>query len=90
MDIEVESAAGDDGETLPAEVRFGRRRTPVAEVPDRWYGPGAVWWKLQTGDGPCILRQDGMTRAWTLAAVPDTGTGPTRPPATAPRPGLSH
>lgn len=70
MDIRVEYQAGRAGEPEPAIVWFGSRRVPVRDIVDRWYGSSHGWWKLETDDGPYVLRRDEATGAWELAAVP--------------------
>ncbi|MDB5964304.1 MAG: hypothetical protein JWQ72_804 [Polaromonas sp.] len=70
MDIQVEYDAGTVGEPQPAWVWFGSRRVQVRAVVDRWYGADCVWWKLDTEDGPYVLRRGDTTGTWELAAVP--------------------
>jgi hypothetical protein len=69
MDIRVEYQPGPDGELSPAAVWFGRRRVVVIAVLDRWYGTGQGWWKLDTEEGPYVLKRD-KSGIWELAAVP--------------------
>lgn len=64
--MELES----DGKADPAVVWFGARRVAVQSVLDRWWGPGMRWWKVETQDGPYILRRSERDRQWELAAVP--------------------
>lgn len=64
--MELDAAAQAD----PAVVWFGSRRLPVRAVLDRWWGPGMRWWKVETDDGPYILRRSEHDRRWELAAVP--------------------
>ena len=66
----VELRVETDPQSDPAVVWFGRRRLDVAAVLDRWWGPGMGWWKVQTADGPYILRRALPDGAWELAAVP--------------------
>lgn len=70
MDIRVEYEPGFAGEPEPAVVWFGSRRLPVHAILDRWYGSDRRWWKLQTDDGPYVLRHDDASDQWELAAVP--------------------
>lgn len=70
MDIRVEYGPGSAGEPEPAVVWFGSRRLVVRAIVDRWYGPRHQWWKLDTDDGPCVLRRDDDSGQWELAAVP--------------------
>jgi hypothetical protein len=70
MGIRVEYEAGLAGEPEPAVVWFGSRRLVVRAIVDRWYGAAHRWWKLETDDGPYILRRDDSQGTWELAAVP--------------------
>ena len=70
MVIDVEWGSGAAGDETPVAVRFGARRLAVVAVLDRWYGREQEWWKLDTDDGPFILRRDAASGEWTLAAVP--------------------
>jgi len=72
MEIRVEYQPGLAGEPEPALVWFGSRRLTVHAILDRWYGTGRRWWKLQTDDGPYVLRRDDASGQWELAAVPRT------------------
>lgn len=72
MDIRVEYEPGHAGEPEPALVWFGSRALRVHAILDRWYGGGRRWWKLQTDDGPYVLRRDEGSGEWELAAVPRT------------------
>lgn len=75
MEIRVEYEPGLAGEPEPAVVWFGQRRVPVRGITDRWWGPGRRWWKLETEDGPYVLRRDDATGTWELAAVPRAAPG---------------
>ena len=70
MDIRVEYQPGPTGELEPAVVWFGQRRVTVRAILDRWYGADRSWWKLDTADGPYVLRRDDDSGQWELAAVP--------------------
>ncbi len=70
MNIRVEFQTASGTEPEPAVVWFGNRRVAVRSIADRWYGTGQTWWKLDTDEGPCVLRQDDSRRVWELVAVP--------------------
>jgi hypothetical protein len=72
MNIRVECKIGLGGELEPAVVWFGKRRLDVTAIADRWYGTGRRWWKLDTEDGPYVLRRGEDSGQWELAAVPRT------------------
>jgi len=69
MDIRVEYEQGPTGEPEPAVVWFGSRRLVVRAIVDRWWGNHQRWWKLDTDDGPYVLRRDDSGQ-WEIAAVP--------------------
>lgn len=69
MDIRLEFPGELPGET-PAAVWFGHRRVAVTAVLDRWYGTRHGWWKLDTDEGPYVLKRDNDSGVWELAAVP--------------------
>jgi hypothetical protein len=41
----------------------------VTAILDRWWGPGMRWWKVETADGPYIVRKGTEAADWELAAV---------------------
>jgi len=78
MEIRVEYEPGLGGEPEPAVVWFGRRRLAVRVITDRWWGTGQRWWKVETEDGPYVLRREDATGLCDLAAVPRALPGPDR------------
>ena len=69
MVLHVECEPG-PGEALePHVVWFGARRVAVSAILDRWYGDTQRWWKVETAEGPYVLRLDEPTGTWELAAV---------------------
>jgi hypothetical protein len=69
MDIRVECQAAASGELEPNVVWFGSRRVDVLSIVDRWYGTHHRWWRVDTEDGLYVLRLDGSSGEWELAAV---------------------
>lgn len=65
--VKVECYAGYKGEERPARVLFGERTEEVKMVEDRWYSPGATYFRvvLESGDR-YILRRDEAQDVWTL------------------------
>ena len=53
----------------PVVLWFGARAVEVQAVMDRWYGDHQRWWKVDTVDGPYIVRLDEVSGSWELAAV---------------------
>ena len=69
MDLQVECAADGAGHFEPRVVWFGARAVPVQAVTDRWWGETQRWWKVDTAEGPYVLRLDESSGTWELAAV---------------------
>jgi len=69
MVLHVECAPGDGGALEPHVIWFGARRVAVSAIIDRWYGDTQRWWKVDTPDGPYVLRLDEPSGTWELAAV---------------------
>lgn len=70
FDIRVECYAGYRGEQEPRAFVLGERRFAVLEILDRWYEPGARYFKVSADDGRTfILREDSVNEHWELAAL---------------------
>jgi hypothetical protein len=69
MALHVECEPGPTGQPEPHAVWFGARRVAVRAVVDRWWGETQRWWKVDTDEGPYVLRLDEPTGTWELAAV---------------------
>ncbi len=70
MDIRMEFQMASGTEPESVVMWFGNRQVAVRSISDRWYGTGQTWWKLDTDDGPYVLRPDDSRRVWALVAVP--------------------
>lgn len=75
--VKVECYAGYKGEERPVRVLFGERTEEVKIVEDRWYSPGATYFRvvMESGDR-YILRHDDAQDAWTIEGFRGA-TGPT-------------
>lgn len=62
----VECYAGYRGEETPTLLRFGDRLVEVDEVLDRWLAPDHRYFKVRTGEGIYILRNDITSGEWEL------------------------
>ena len=65
----MESYSGYRAHERPLSFCFGARQHRVTEVLDRWYGPGASYFRVRSDDGNIyILRHAGADDgdAWTL------------------------
>jgi hypothetical protein len=66
LPVSVECYAGHRGEETPTRFRLGDRPIEVEEVLDRWLAPDHRYFKVQTGDGIYILRNDVTSDVWEL------------------------
>ncbi len=65
--VKVECYAGYKGEERPVRVLFGERAEEVKIVEDRWYSPGATYFRVVVESGDrYILRHDDAQDVWTL------------------------
>ena len=64
--ISVECYAGYRGEETPVRFQLGDRRVDVIEVLDRWLAPDHRYFKVRTGEGIYILRNDVTSGGWEL------------------------
>jgi hypothetical protein len=65
--VKVECYAGYKGEERPVRVQFGERMEEVRSVEDRWYSPGATYFRVVVEGGDrYILRHDDAQDVWTL------------------------
>ena len=66
--IHVECYAGFRGDETPIRLRLGDRCVEVDEVLDRWLAPDHRYFKVRTGEGIYILRNDSASGAWELTS----------------------
>jgi hypothetical protein len=65
--VQVESYAGYRSDERPLRVVFGERSEKVEMVEDRWYSPGATYFRVVVEGGDrYILRHDDAQDVWTL------------------------
>jgi hypothetical protein len=67
--IRVEYYAGYKGDERPVKLQIGEQMVEIAEVEDRWYSPGATYFRVLLMNGErYVLRRDDAQDAWTLEA----------------------
>jgi hypothetical protein len=67
--VHVECYSGYKGEERPVRVQLSQRMVDVAEVEDRWYSPGATYFRvLLCNSDRYVLRRDDAQEVWTLQA----------------------
>ena len=68
-EIRVECYAGFRADQRPQRFVLRGRSFEVAEVQDKWYAPGAIYFRVRADDGNFyILRHDEVQDFWTLDA----------------------
>jgi hypothetical protein len=67
--VHVECYAGYKGDERPVKLQIGNEMVEVADVEDRWYSPGATYFRvlLATGERYVVRREDAQD-VWTLEA----------------------
>lgn len=70
MALRVDCMPGHAGDPEPSALWFGQRRVGVLGILDRWWGTGMRWWKVDTDEGPYVVRLDQRSGEWDLAAIP--------------------
>lgn len=67
--VHVECYAGYKGDERPAKLQIGEEMVEVTEVEDRWYSPGATYFRVRllNGDRYVVRREDAQD-IWTLEA----------------------
>ena len=68
-EIRVEFYSGHRANERPIRFELGDRVYRVDCVDDRWYSPGAVYFRVRADDGHTyVIRHDEESDAWTLEA----------------------
>lgn len=67
--VHVECYAGYKGDERPVKLQLGDQLIDVAEVEDRWYSPGATYFRVLLANGErYVLRREDAQDVWTLQA----------------------
>jgi hypothetical protein len=67
--VHVECYAGYKGDERPAKLQIGDEMVEVTEVEDRWYSPGATYFRVRLKNGErYIVRREDAQDVWTLEA----------------------
>lgn len=65
--IRVECYSGYKADERPARMAFGETWMEIEEVEDRWYSPGASFFRVMVRGGDrYVLRHDEGQDVWTL------------------------
>ena len=72
--VRVECHSGYKAEERPVRIVFGGQTLELTEVEDRWYSPGATYFRVLTTSGDrYVLRRDDAQEAWSLTAFRAVG-----------------
>ena len=72
--VRVECYAGYKGDERPTKLQLGEQMVDVAEIEDRWYSPGATYFRVLLATGErYVLRREDAQDLWTLQAFRSPG-----------------
>ena len=72
--VRVECYSGYKGEERPVRIMFQAQTLEIAEVEDRWYSPGATYFRVRAESGDrYVLRHDDAQGIWSLTAYRAAG-----------------
>ena len=67
--VRVECYAGYKGDERPVKLQLGEQMVDIAEVEDRWYSPGATYFRVLLANGErYVLYREEAQDVWTLEA----------------------
>jgi hypothetical protein len=67
--VHVECYAGYKGDERPIKLQIGNEMVEVADVEDRWYSPGATYFRVRLTNGDrYVVRREDAQDVWTLEA----------------------
>jgi len=67
--VRVECYSGHKAEERPVRILFERHTLEIAETEDRWYSPGATYFRVLAESGDrYVLRHDDAQDVWSLTA----------------------
>ena len=67
--LRVECYSGYKADERPVRVLLGEQMVDVADVEDRWYSPGATYFRvLMTNGERYVLRREDAQEFWSLEA----------------------
>ena len=67
--VHVECYSGYKGDERPLRVQIDSQMIEVVEIEDRWYSPGATFFRVVLPNGErYVLRREDAQDVWTLEA----------------------
>ena len=75
-EMRVECYAGYRADERPLRFTLRGHTFDIMEVPDRWYSPGAIYFRVRTDDGDYfVLRHDEPQDVWSVDAFRSSRDG---------------
>jgi hypothetical protein len=72
--VHVECYAGYKGDERPVRLQIDDEMLEVAELEDRWYSPGATYFRVRLLNGErYVVRREDAQDIWTLEAFRSPG-----------------
>lgn len=72
--VRVECYSGYKADERPQRIVFEAKTLEIAAVEDRWYSPGATYFRVLAEDGDrYVLRHDDAQDVWSLTAFRAAG-----------------
>ena len=72
--VHVDCYSGYKADERPMSVRLNDGAGEIVEIEDRWYSPGATYFRVLTESGDrYVLRRDDAQDAWSLTAYRAAG-----------------
>jgi len=72
--VRVECYSGHKADERPVRIIFEAQTLEIVEVEDRWYSPGATYFRvLAEGGDRYVLRRDDAQDVWSLTAYRAAG-----------------
>lgn len=67
--VRVACYSGYKADERPVRIMFESQTLEIAEVEDRWYSPGATYFRVRVKNGErYVLRRDDAQDIWSLTA----------------------
>jgi hypothetical protein len=67
--VRVECYSGYRADERPLRILFANQTLEIAEVEDRWYSPGATYFRVRVTSGErYVLRREDAQDVWSLTA----------------------
>ena len=65
--VQVECYSGYKADERPLKLHLGKRTIEIVEIEDRWYSPGATYFRVRVEDGDrYVLRHEEAQDFWSL------------------------